>query len=203
MTDKQTIIDGNKINPNDWLEPYKPIPACEIKDCDHLVYAGNNVYGCRIAEDGLGCDDFNNDDECCMYRQLEYYKETLKAKEQENKDLREDIKDIANLLDLDTGEEYNFGNIELEIKQLKAKEQECEELKKDYTTAKSMYDLCQSDFMKLAEIKDKYKQALKEIKEIAKGCQYGDCHECKYQSRTDCRTELIIQILQKCEVIDE
>ena len=79
MTDKQIIIDENKINPNDWLEPYKPIPACEIKDCEHLVYAGNNVYGCRIAEDGLVCDDFNNDDECCMYRQLEYYKEALKT----------------------------------------------------------------------------------------------------------------------------
>jgi hypothetical protein len=83
MTDKQIIIDENEINPNDWLEPYKPIPACEIKDCEHWVYAGNNVYGCRIAEDGLVCDDFNNDDECCMYRQLEYYKEAIKAKEQE------------------------------------------------------------------------------------------------------------------------
>lgn len=78
-----TMTDKQKINPNDWLEPYKPIPACEIKDCDHLVYIGNDVYGCRIAEDGLVCDDFNNDDECCMYRQLEYYKEALKVKEQE------------------------------------------------------------------------------------------------------------------------
>ena len=88
MTDKQIIIDENEINPNYWLEPYKPIPACEIKDCDHLVYAGDDVYGCRIAEDGLVCDDFNNDDECCMYRQLEYYKEALKAKEQECKELK-------------------------------------------------------------------------------------------------------------------
>ena len=88
MTDKQIIIDENEINPNDWLEPYKPIPACEIKDCEHWVYAGNNVYGCRIAEDGLVCDDFNNDDECCMYRQLEYYKEALKAKKQECEELK-------------------------------------------------------------------------------------------------------------------
>ena len=91
MTDKQIIIDGTKINPNDWLEPYKPIPACEIKDCEHWVYAGNNVYGCRIAEDDLVCDDFNNDDECCMYRQLEYYKEALKAKEQECERLKEGL----------------------------------------------------------------------------------------------------------------
>ena len=89
MTDKQITIDEVEINPNNWLEPYKPIPACEIKDCEHWVYAGNNVYGCRIAEDGLVCDDFNNDDECCMYRQLEYYKETLKAKEQECEELKE------------------------------------------------------------------------------------------------------------------
>jgi hypothetical protein len=40
----------------------------------------------------------------------------LKAKEQECEYLRKDIKDIANLLDLDTGEEYNFGNIESAIK---------------------------------------------------------------------------------------
>ena len=110
MTDKQITIDEMEINPNDWLEPYKPIPACEIKDCNHLVYAGNNVYGCRIAEDGLVCDDFNNDDECCMYRQLEYYKETLKAKEQR----------IV---------EHN--------KTIKAKEQECEELKKIINEAKN------------------------------------------------------------------
>jgi flagellar motility protein MotE (MotC chaperone) len=89
MTDKQIIIDEIEINPNYWLEPYKPIPACEIKDCAHLVYAGNDVYGCRFAEDGLVCDDFNNDDECCMYRQLEYYKEALKAKEQECEELKE------------------------------------------------------------------------------------------------------------------
>ena len=95
MTDKQIIIDEVEINPNDWLEPYKPIPACEIRDCDHLVYAGDNVYGCRIAEDGLVCDDFNNDDECCMYRQLEYYKEALKAKEQECEELEEELNDLT------------------------------------------------------------------------------------------------------------
>lgn len=40
----------------------------------------------------------------------------LLRKEQECKNLREDIKDIARLLELDTGEEYNFGNIESAIK---------------------------------------------------------------------------------------
>ena len=99
MTDKQIIIEEIEINPNDWLELYKPIPACEIKDCEHWVYAGDNVYGCRIAEDGLVCDDFNNDDECCMYRQLEYYKEALKAKEQECEELKDKLNKIEEHLE--------------------------------------------------------------------------------------------------------
>ena len=45
--------------------------------------------------------------------------EYIQAKEQECEELKKDIKDIANLLDLDTGEEYSFGNIEMEIKELK------------------------------------------------------------------------------------
>lgn len=36
--------------------------------------------------------------------------------------------------------------------------------KEEYATAKTMYALCQSDFMKLAKIKNKYKQTLSEIK---------------------------------------
>ena len=78
------------------------------------------------------CPHYSCQLDCYEARMCPFFVETLQqlqAKEQENKDLREDIKDIANLLDLDTGEEYNFGNIELEIKQLQAKEQECEELK--------------------------------------------------------------------------
>ena len=51
----------------------------------------------------------------------------LQTKHKECKDLRNDIKEIASLLDLDTGEEYNFGNIEMAIKDIK---QECERLKK-------------------------------------------------------------------------
>ena len=50
---------------------------------------------------------------------------------------------------------------------------------------------------------EKFKNCLSEIKEIVEGCQYGDCHECKYQQRTDCRTELIAKIVKKiseCEV---
>lgn len=121
MTDKQIIIDEIEINPNDWLEPYKPIPACEIKDCDHLVYAGDDVYGCRIAEDGLVCDDFNNDDECCMYRQLEYYKEALKTKEQECKELKKYIKHLHNLCGNETDKQYKLKQTLTEIKEIAEK----------------------------------------------------------------------------------
>ena len=84
------------------------------------------LYNCYL---NGGCQCKNNPN--CYYKQLA-------RKEQECKDLREDIKDIANLLDLDTREEYNFGNIELEIKQLKAKEQECEELKAEIKKQKEI-----------------------------------------------------------------
>ena len=101
MTDKQIMIDGVDVSGCEWF--YKNDP------CKNTC-----KYFCTPCE----WVQIQN----CMYKYA-------KRKEQENKDLREDIKDIANLLDLDTGEEYNFGNIELEIKQLKAKEQECEELR--------------------------------------------------------------------------
>ena len=102
MTDKQIIIDDLDTR------------------CPH--HCSDTIGQClNISKDTPSPYCIYNKD--CVYKQLA-------RKEQECKDLREDIKDIANLLDLDTGEEYNFGNIELEIKQLKAKEQECEELKK-------------------------------------------------------------------------
>ena len=91
MTDKQITIDG-----------------VDVSRCGHYHYGK-----CEI-----DYDEWNNEiiryNECqnnpnCHFKQLA-------RKEQECKDLREDIKDIANLLDLDTGEEYNFSNIELEIK---------------------------------------------------------------------------------------
>lgn len=94
-------------------------------------------------------------------------------------------------------------DLKKENKQLKT---ECEEWKKDYATAKGMYDLCQSDFMELAKIKDNYRQALQEIKEIANKnevCPYDISHLCvkdKCKRREDCE---IAQILEKCEVLDE
>ena len=66
--------------------------------------------GCCNTFDGSCCKE-----ECFTYRLLQL----LQAKEQECEELKKDIKDIANLLDLDTGEEYSFGNIEMEIKELK------------------------------------------------------------------------------------
>ena len=111
------------------------------KNNEQIIIDGVDVSGCIVFNNKWGTplcnhlDDIRTAIHCsdspnCLYKKY-------KRKEQENKDLKEDIKDIANLLDLDTGEEYNFGNIELEIKHLKAKEQECEELKAKFELFKT------------------------------------------------------------------
>ena len=97
MTDKQIIIDG-----------------VDVSGCEFYSYIESNIYPhrCTCYEDIYGASVVCDLTDCCKNC---YYKQ-LKAKEQECEDLRKDIKDIANLLDLDTGEEYNFGNIESAIK---------------------------------------------------------------------------------------
>ena len=182
MTDKQIIIDEVEINPNDWLEPYKPIPACEIKDCDHLVYAGDGILGCRIAEDGLVCDDFNNDDECCMYRQLEYYKEAFKRKEQECKELNNNNHTLLVtrqklLNDLWIAEESlkDFKEIcDKQCEQLEAYKMEAEEGKEINAELKAENDKLKNLNTRLDNQRETYwkgykklKQTLTEIKEIA------------------------------------
>ena len=151
--DKQIIIDETEINPNYWLEPYKPIPACEIKDCDHLVYAGNDIYGCRIAEDGLVCDDFNNDDECCMYRQLEYYKEALKAKEQECERWKSNF----------NGKVSAIEELLKQLDQLKAENDELKKLLKG--RIEDLCDACGASSMMPMPCKV-YEKTITEIKEI-------------------------------------
>jgi hypothetical protein len=182
MTDKQIIIDENKINPNDWLEPYKPIPACEIKDCEHWVYAGNNVYGCRIAEDGLVCDDFNNDDECCMYRQLEYYKETLKAKEQECEVLKSDnLQEVGQL-------KFAIGTLTAENLHLK----ELLDMR-----IEALCDSCKAGSMLPIKCRI-YEKTLTEIKEIAeRGFKHSQCN-CGAKADLD----LILQKISECEGSD-
>ena len=193
MTDKQIMIDEKEINPNDRLEPYKPIPACEIKDCEHWVYAGNNIYGCRIAEDGLVCDDFNNADECCMYRQLEYYKEALKAKEQECKRLEVEAAQWESAFTLDTKlldkEEARANKLEQQLDQLKA---ENERLKKgifklDKTQPQviltdGQVSLMYCTFLDMEFKTTKLKETLTEVKEISE-----IEIECKtYEVENDC-----------------
>lgn len=125
-------------------------------------------------------------------------REKYKAKEQECKNLREDIKDIANLLDLDTDEEYNFSNIELEIKQLKA---ENEKLKEQLTILDDEDVVVEitveqfEEYKKLKAENEELKQALKEIKEIAKNGCYDDCN-----MPLD---ELVIILQKISEVIDD
>ena len=125
-----------------------------------ITIDGVDVSGCKLFRNGICASPINPKCKLCVEisKKMCYYKQ-LKRKEQECKDLREDIKDIANLLDLDTGEEYNFSNIELEIKQLKAKEQECEQLK---TWFIELNGKAHSNSLEL----DQLKQTLTEIKEM-------------------------------------
>ena len=90
--------------------------------------------------------------------------------------------------------EYRTKELEEEIDQLKA---ENEDYKKRFDKLYNLSKQIISEKFKLGCQCVKLKQTLIDIKEIAEGCQYGDCHECKYQPRMDCRTELIAQILNK------
>ena len=138
----------------------KQIIECKYKFQSIEKFAGKPY--CILHNETCEFINFVCDKNCQVY---EDYKQ-LKRKEQECKNLREDIKDIANLLDLDTGEEYNFGNIELEIKQLKAKEQECEELKERLKSRcfdpKSNNNRCIS-YNRIAE---DYERDLKELDQL-------------------------------------
>jgi len=74
-------------------------------------------------------------------------------------------------------------------KTIQSKEQECEELKEKINNL-----LCSENCYKYKQA-DQYKQALKEIQEIAENCSFTD------------NIKLLLnrfeQILEKCEVIDE
>ena len=167
MTDKQIIIDGVDVSGCDFYDKNKKY--CLTLKMDTTGFKNPSCFSGdfqKCIQDSKTCPNtFCDNNPNCHYKQL-------KRKEQENKDLREDIKDIANLLDLDTGEEYNFGNIELEIKQLKAKEQECEELKESVSELITMKE----DDIKRINNAIKLKQTLTEIKtdilDIREGLSY-------------------------------
>lgn len=156
MTNKQIIIDGCEFQ-SDCIE-YKDIsylkimPICAIHELS--IACHNKVNKCKYYE---------------LYKQLKAKEQrivelnkTIKAKEQECKDLRIDIKDIANLLDLDTGEEYNFDNIEMEIKELKA---ENEELKQTLTEIRNVLDTYYDDDWKATREIEKILQKISECEE--------------------------------------
>lgn len=230
MTDKQIIIDGNKFE-NAENEPINQEAVNKfIGQTDKFYIDGVDVSGCDfLAKKDDYCSYSGvtytykgqcmcSDEEMCKEHPKCFYKKVLKQlkrKEQEYEELRqyhnkcceENAKKEAEWLekfnqvsiDFYNGKYCNKENCNL----LKAKEQECEELKKDYATAKSMYDLCQSDFMELAKIKDKYKQTLTEIKEIAEGQQSWNEWNSKH-SETESEDDIFAyncsalkQILQK------
>ena len=72
-------------------EPYACIDAEDV-NCPYTVFNGESI-GCRISEDGFTCNDFNNPDEPCMFRQWLYYKNMVKKKE-------EQLEYLCNILDL-------------------------------------------------------------------------------------------------------
>lgn len=91
---------GNNEEPKEMLytpphgcptEPYACIDAEDI-DCPYSVFNGESI-GCRICEDGFICNDFNNPDEPCMFRQLLYYKNRLKERNQQ-------IEALCNLIEV-------------------------------------------------------------------------------------------------------
>lgn len=160
MTYKQIIIDGVDVSGCENFscgicEEAKKIPrTINHFTADCRMYP--NCYYKQLQREKQNSQE-SRDTAIKGFNRAEELKTVLKRKEQECKDLREEIKDIANLLDLDTGEEYNFGNIELEIKQLKAKEQECEELREE----KAYTDMACEQFEKQLQAKEQENEKLK------------------------------------------
>ena len=143
------------------LESYKHIPACEITGCYNHMYCGTDdngehIYGCRFAESGLTCDDFNNPDEACYYRQLEWYKDELKRKEQECANLKDTIK-LQNKMQKEVCDEKNK-----EIDQLKEEKTRLEE---DFAVQLQATLYHQSQWLKSEKKCINYEQILKEIRQ--------------------------------------
>lgn len=187
------------------------IDDVDVYECEHLREEFTEFY--------LNDPDIDYINYCCAYtneckKYSDCYYKQLKRKEEECERLKklyeevcsENLKEIYEMIkknDLWRGI-VNVVNEKLEeqLDQLKA---ENDELKEDYATAKSMYDLCQSDFMKLEKIKDKYKQALQDIKKITVTLKADICSYCDSKDTDRCeQTDIdeLEQILQKCEVID-
>lgn len=150
-----------------------------------IIINGVDVSGCKLFRNGICVSPINSKCKLCVEisKKMCYYKQ-LKGKEQECEELRTDIKDIANLLDLDTGEEYNFGNIELEIKELK---QQLDQLKAE---------------------NEKLEQTLIEIKKICENNDelQGDFNlvDCdKYKLGKHNLANKILQKISECEVENE
>lgn len=148
--------------------------------------------------------------------------EELKA---ENNQLKEDIQDIAKLLDIDVDDELNYGFIEFEVKELKAEnerlkkdkiglhseikqlEQEIEYLKpfeRQPNLYKAKYKIAESNNENLIAKCEHYSDILQEIKAIAEArcneCKYGkDGISCEYGDCGEAKLHLITQLITKAE----
>ena len=107
-------------------------PVIDGIECRYWFRVNPRDYRkCSLRGGNDNCDEIKD----CFIKEL---LGKLALKEQECEELKKDIKDIANLLDLDTGEEYSFGNIEMEIKELKT------ENEKNKQTLAEIEEICNS-----------------------------------------------------------
>ena len=107
-------------------------PVIDDIECRYWFRVNPRDYRkCSLRGGNDNCDEIKD----CFIKEL---LGKLALKEQECEELKKDIKDITNLLDLDTGEEYSFDNIEMEIKELKT------ENEKNKQTLAEIKEICNS-----------------------------------------------------------
>ena len=107
-------------------------PVIDGIECRYWFRVNPRDYRkCSLRGGNDNCDEIKD----CFIKEL---LGKLALKEQECEELKKDIKDITNLLDLDTGEEYSFDNIEMEIKELKT------ENEKNKQTLAEIKEICNS-----------------------------------------------------------
>ena len=81
------------------MTKWKNIAASKV-DCPYCVYTGvymnsEDNYACQLSED-FNCEQFNNPDDCCMYRELAWYKDRVQQLEDEVACLDQEAQELLN-----------------------------------------------------------------------------------------------------------
>ena len=201
MTDKQIIIDNIDVSGckfySEKLSTMKGTGLISVAKSNG--FCTHNIRGL----DNSSCYDAHIEFAKCKNNNC-YFKQH-KRKEQECEELKKELESTKGLVTV--GNRQIIQSLE-KVEDLKNELhskvefiQEQRNIIDEYSKENEMYKKCQGS--RASKREEKLKQTLTEIKEIAEGCQYGDCHECKYQPRTDCRTELILHILQKINEVED